>query len=443
MPNSSSKTDKPHPQSSSAVTATSSKTSVITETSSVSSAPPSSTSSVSTVTSTPAPPSAPTGNATYYFYEQLTAEQQRLYGIINTAVRDMTVGMIELGATTNKDISLAYKAVRNDHPEYFWMPYAYMKRESTIDSVTTWSIAMEDKGSGSSVSYLCSKDERTVMEASLNKKVSEICALVPSGISDYEAELIFHDWICDNVIYSENEAQGNQIYTAYGALVNGIALCEGYSRAMQLLCSYKSIPCTLVCGTNAKDNQPHMWNLIKINNSWYHLDVTWDDVHVEGYEKGSITLHTYFNLNDTSINKTHALDRDIAYVSNDEFNLNADPNYNISLPKCTATQKNYIQGENITLPDITDDPATTLAAQKVIVSCLNRAISNERSYCEFYLGYDPNGVDAPKIAEKYPLQNAINDVNSNSKIKIKSDLKTVSSGLSGKTFIIFFEYEGE
>ncbi len=352
----------------------------------------------------------------------------------------MTTGMIELGSVLPKDISVAYKAVRNDHPEYFWMPYAFVKQKTTTGSTETWAIAMQHGEGENSVSYLCTPSERTVMEASLKKKLNEIRSLIPSGTSDYEAEKIVNDWICQNVVYSTDVSGGEQIYTAYGALVNGKALCEGYSRAMQLVCNNLSIPCTLVCGTSKQE--PHMWNVIQINKEWYHLDVTWNDATIEGLNSQDITLHTYFNLTDSAISATHTIERDVSYVNENEFSgSQSDPNYNISLPVCRATQYSYVTKEGNTLPDIKTD-ADTVASQEIIKRVLQNAIKDGRSYCEFYLGYDvANNVDLNALCEKYPLQNCFNDVNSICDKKIKTN--SFKASLSERTFIIFFDYEGE
>ncbi len=385
--------------------------------------------------------SAPTSaTATYYCYEKLTASQKEIYNKIRDAAFNMTVGMIELGSTTPRDISVAYKAVRNDHPEYFWMPYAFLKKKTTTDSSETWAIAMQHGEGQDAVSYLCTPAERTVMEAALKEKINKIRTLIPSGTSDYEAQKIVHDWICENVVYTTDNGSDEQIYTAYGALVNGKALCEGYSRAMQLLCNNLSIPCTLVCGTSKQE--PHMWNIIQINKEWYHLDVTWNDATIDGTTPQNVILHNYFNLTDNEISATHKIERDIAYVNDSEFSdSSSDPNYNISLPVCRATQYSYVTKEGNTLPDIKTD-ADTVTAQNVINNVLKNAVKGEKTYCEFFLGYNvAENVDLNALCEKYPLQNCFNDVNSICDKKIKTDSFKVS--LSGRTFVIFFEYEGE
>ena len=107
-----------------------------------------------------------------------------------------------------------------------------------------------------------------------------------------------------------------QAFSAYGALVKGKAVCEGYARAMQLLLDEAEIPATVVTGFD-ENRQPHMWNLVTIDGRNYHLDVTWDD-------SGDQIRHTYFNLTSRDILQTHSLDEE-----------------NQGIDTCTATEANY------------------------------------------------------------------------------------------------------
>lgn len=73
---------------------------------------------------------------------------------------------------------------------------------------------------------------------------------------------------------------GTRIYTAYGALVEGDAVCQGYALAYKLLLDKCGIDSVLV----TSNEMGHAWNLVKLDGSWYHVDVTWDDPtpNVEG-----------------------------------------------------------------------------------------------------------------------------------------------------------------
>lgn len=68
---------------------------------------------------------------------------------------------------------------------------------------------------------------------------------------------------------------GSAPHTAYGALIEGKAVCDGYAEAFLLLCNAADIPCLLVSGT--AEGIPHAWNLVFADGHWYHTDCTWSD----------------------------------------------------------------------------------------------------------------------------------------------------------------------
>ena len=61
-------------------------------------------------------------------YNQLNQTQKGLYILMDNAVFNMQSGYISLGNATEKDITIAFLALRNDRPEYFWLPTSYALR---------------------------------------------------------------------------------------------------------------------------------------------------------------------------------------------------------------------------------------------------------------------------------------------------------------------------
>ncbi len=105
-----------------------------------------------------------------------------------------------------------------------------------------------------------------------------------SGMSDYDAELYVHDKICNSCTYSTNNAYGD---SAYGALVNGSALCQGYTKAFQLVMQRLGRVCLFV----SSEKMLHSWNIVSLDGDFYQLDITWDD-------SGDHKNHAYFNIDD-------------------------------------------------------------------------------------------------------------------------------------------------
>lgn len=274
-----------------------------------------------------------------YCYAQLDSEQKRIYRILLEAVDDMQTGWISLKECEEDfaaDIAVAYQALSNDHPEFFWMPYTYLLSNSGSESEPRVLIALSSTQNDYSCDYLISSADRESMERRLDKRIDEITAEV-TGMTIYRTELYLHDLICRETTYTLGDAE-ELVFTAYGALINGKAVCEGYSRAMQLLCKRLGIPCALVTGV--AEGEGHMWNIIDPGDGWYHLDVTWDDA-----AEDNIPIYSFFNLTDDEIEKTHSASGHFGRMSADT--ITTERSFNIVKENCTSTSYNYFVHEGL------------------------------------------------------------------------------------------------
>ena len=105
----------------------------------------------------------------------------------------------------------------------------------------------------------------------LNKVQDILDEVVDDGMSDYEKALALHDYICENVVYSDTSM------TAYEALVNGRANCQGYAEATGLLYTLAGLENHVVRATNKHTDADHGYVKVKIDNTWYVVDTTADD----------------------------------------------------------------------------------------------------------------------------------------------------------------------
>ena len=110
----------------------------------------------------------------------------------------------------------------------------------------------------------------------LNVKVEEIIKELNLNELNIEDKIkVIHDYIINNTKYdvgrSDNKITTYHSDTAYGALIEHYAICGGYADSMKLFLDYLNIPNYKISSEN------HIWNLVYVNNKWYHLDLTWDD----------------------------------------------------------------------------------------------------------------------------------------------------------------------
>jgi hypothetical protein len=185
------------------------------------------------------------------------------------------------------------------------------------DSVSSWKYLSTSDTFTLTISYRYSKStfaqRQQNAKAALNKARITVAKLITSGMSEFDKEKALHDYIVNNTRNDYNNYVKNTLpyesYTAYGCLVRGVAVCEGYTKAMKLLCDLSSLECNIVIGKskNADSLEGHTWNMVKVDGEYYHLDVTSDDpVSKSG---NNILTYYYFNLPDSEMAISYAWDK--------------------------------------------------------------------------------------------------------------------------------------
>lgn len=204
---------------------------------------------------------------------------------------------------TFNDFNDIVDKVINDNSEYRYFNH-WNTASSTIGSNATYKLEL---------SLNFTKDKIQGMENAVDQKVKAIVAsVIKSGMNDYEKELKLHDYLVNNAHYDYDnflkDTIPNGSYTAYGVLVNGVGVCEGYSYAMKRLLDAVGIESHIITGNvSGEFSGPHAWNIVKLGNEYYHLDATFDDPIVNNGSR-SILSHEYFNLTDAEIKKNHSWD---------------------------------------------------------------------------------------------------------------------------------------
>lgn len=114
-------------------------------------------------------------------------------------------------------------------------------------------------------------------------------------LDDIDAIMAVHDYLVLNTVYDEvtyRSGSGGVSHYAEGLLLNGMAVCSGYASTFQLLMKLADIPCEYV------SNNGHAWNMVQIDEEWYHIDVTWDDPVPD---RAGIVSYNHFMLTDAEI----------------------------------------------------------------------------------------------------------------------------------------------
>lgn len=140
----------------------------------------------------------------------------------------------------------------------------------------------------------------------INEKMNIIINEVTNdNMKDEEKIKKIHDYLINHTKYDSERANNiksgndsNPKYSSHkatGPLFEGMGLCSGYSDAMKIYLDILNIP-------NYKiSNTEHIWNLVYINNTWLHLDLTWDDPVTTNNQ--DVLLDTFFLINTNELLK--------------------------------------------------------------------------------------------------------------------------------------------
>lgn len=159
-------------------------------------------------------------------------------------------------------------------------------------------------------------------DKALAEKFSDICKeLFDDSMSEYEKELAAYDYLVTHCEYDTDELDelvqtDPDSRTPYGALINGKAVCMGYTTAFQLFMDYLNIESIIV---NAEANgEEHAWNMVKLGGDWYHVDVTWGDFIPD--EPNRPPFHLFLNSDDAWLEPTHVWERNVPEANSDNLN---------------------------------------------------------------------------------------------------------------------------
>lgn len=213
-------------------------------------------------------------------YRQVQVRVDELYGLtMMGSIRDYTfypdAASQVLYRSIYTDICAAITALRYDRADAFWlsdMRYGIVWETSTNTSVATRNVvfAFRLKYGGQEGQMWQRQMESAQAIADQVNQTADLYYQVQQ-IHDLLAAQSTYNYTPDD---STDQALSHQAYSCLVAGDNYEPVCDGYSKAMKVVCDLLEIPCVLV------SSDTHMWNNIKMDDGdWYNLDLTWDDAN--------------------------------------------------------------------------------------------------------------------------------------------------------------------
>lgn len=140
------------------------------------------------------------------------------------------------------------------------------------------------------------------VKSAFENKANEIVSkYIKADMSNLEKEVVIHNYLVNNVVYDEGDS--TTCHNAYGALVVGRAVCDGYSKAFKYFMDRLGIESGLVLS----DEMAHAWNYVKIDGVYYFVDTTWDDPVSSSNSLYKDSLQ-YFNVSKSKLMESHTWD---------------------------------------------------------------------------------------------------------------------------------------
>ena len=218
-------------------------------------------------------------------------------------------------------------------------------------------------------------------------------------MSEYMLIKSIHDYLIDITRYAQN-SNDPIVYYAYGPLLKGTGVCEGYSEAARLLFDAVGIESVYATGT-VDDKIPHAWNIIKIGGNWYQLDITWDDpITSDGRD---IKTYDYFNITDAEMAVDHI--------------------WSGNYPKCTATDKGVGATQTTVRPQSQESSVASLIPSSAQTTQNNTSSSEAVSQKPS----EPSAASVSSTASPVSQQWQPNDTESSSVITAQTTSSSVVS----------------
>ncbi len=259
-----------------------------------------------------------------YYYNQLNKREQAIYKVFYDGVMvHQDIIPIPAKNISQEQFTKIYAAITRDNPLIYYLNQSACNMAQ--DMFGHMAICPQYFFSKEKVKEYNKKIENAVNTLANRLKLTE-------G-TDYEKALKVHDWFCKNVKYDEKGTDANDLirviasHNIIGVFAHHQAQCEGIAKAAKVILNAVDVRCIVATGVanGKRENGPHAWNIVNLDNTPYHMDITWDiGARMATFEEIS---YDYFNISDGLIGIDHKAEG--------------------KLPECKSLELNYFTKNKI------------------------------------------------------------------------------------------------
>ncbi len=231
--------------------------------------------------------------STNYIYNRLKQNEKNFWDMLDQLLRGYLSGLQnaekqlvqgKVYSITGKGVSYTYFGLTGEragdiflmfnysNPQYYFLGNGYSSGGGAM-----FPIIYDGFANGNT---------RAAETAKVKAQIDAMVSQVKAGKTDVEKAKIAHDLICKKVLYDHTyQTNPHTLYhqSAYSVFCENYTVCAGYTKAFTVLMNGAGVD------TISVTSSAHAWNMISLNDSWYHIDCTWDDV--DGAYGEMIYLH--------------------------------------------------------------------------------------------------------------------------------------------------------
>lgn len=225
------------------------------------------------------------GRWTRYHYDLLNDRQKAIFKQIKIALNEEKDSVFVAGASKADLPFKIFTGVLNDFPLMYWVSpnLRYVIQSDGLKFMFTFN------------EHYANRKKYDGMLETISRDLFD--RYVKDMTSEYEVELFVHDYLASKVVYDKSD--DSTAHCLLGPLLKGRGVCNGIADAASYLMNAFGLKVTSINGHDPSAPVGHCWNVIKLGDHYYHLDVT-NDLFREG-----VPCHAFMNMDDEMASNTH------------------------------------------------------------------------------------------------------------------------------------------
>ena len=242
-----------------------------------------------------------------YMHDVLGGDEQIIYDEMLATVLEFKEESNLLVCQDEAQIEKCYNAMMDDHGEIFWLEGAGYVFKDSPNQVEFYFQPQ----------YSMTLEEKNQFTAAMRKEIKRYTKALKKCDTDYEKCKKAYEMLVESVAYDENSEFNQDIRSVF---IDKATVCAGYSKALQMLLAEQEIECSVVHGTTI-DGVAHSWNMVKLDDEYYYIDVTWGNpTYNTAVDTG--VCYDYLCLNEYDLAYTHVFDTGVELPKSrgNEFN---------------------------------------------------------------------------------------------------------------------------